>query len=409
MNEESFEIGSVIAETYKILEFIGQGGMGQVFKVEHIVLAKIQAMKILRQEQVSPEVSQRFRTEAQAIARVDHPNIIKIFDMSQTASGLPFYTMEFLSGESLAERLDDVELIPVPEALLIFEQVCNGLGYAHDRGIIHRDIKPGNIMILHGGDPKRPQVKIVDFGIAKLLSYDTNVGQGLTRPGEVFGSPLYMSPEQAVGQKVDYRTDMYSLGVTMFQILTGRPPLLGKSAIETVALHQSAPPPALKDVAPDIAFPPDLELIVRRLLSKDPEERYLSFYDVAEQLKTLAQGKRLTKDATAIKKPVEEDFDTTDGDEKKQHIFLYIPLILVSLLTLAGAYWYWDQQTNHVEKGSKIKALYAEGVLLLKDQDDLDAAAAKVDKKDETLAYDKKDPLPEAEKVEEYLAKNKKM
>ncbi len=409
MKAESFEIGSVIAGTYKILEFIGQGGMGQVFKVEHLVLAKIQAMKILRQEQVSTEVWQRFRTEAQAIARVDHPNIIKIFDMSQTASGLPFYTMEYLAGQSLADHLSDVRRVPVQEALLIFEQVCNGLGYAHDRGIIHRDIKPGNIMILHEGDAKRPQVKIVDFGIAKLLSYDTNVGQALTRPGEVFGSPLYMSPEQAHGQKVDYRTDMYSVGVTMFQVLTGRPPLLGKSAIETVALHQSAPPPALKDMAPDIAIPPDLELIVQRLLSKDPEQRYLSFYDVAEELKTLAQGKRLTREANAARAPqalVEEGVDTTFGDNKRQ-LFIYIPLTVLVLLTLAGTYWYWDQQRNHAEKDFKLKTLYDEGVLLLHDKSDLDAAAVKVDKKGD--AYDQEVRLPEADKAEEFLAKNKKM
>ncbi len=297
----TLEVGSFIGGTYRVLDFIGQGGMGFVYKVEHIMMAKVLALKILRSEQVSEEVWKRFRIEAQAIARLDHANVVRIYDMSQTEAGLPFYTMDLLVGESLADYLDEYYRLPVSEALPIFRQVCAGLAYAHDRGIIHRDIKPGNIMLLADGrvnslSKVAPVVKIVDFGIAKLSSFDSSFGQGLTRPGEVFGSPLYMSPEQCSGQKLDHRTDMYSVGVTMFQALTGRPPLLGKTAVETTAMHQSVVPPAMADAIvleedeEPIVFPPELEEIVARLLEKSPDARYDSLADVASELLALERG-----------------------------------------------------------------------------------------------------------------------
>ena len=296
-NQGTLEVGSFIGGTYRVLDFIGQGGMGFVYKVEHLMMAKVLALKVLRSEQVSEEVWKRFRIEAQAIARLDHANVVRIYDMSQTEAGLPYYTMDLLVGESLADYLDEYYRLPVKEALPIFRQVCAGLAYAHDRGIIHRDINPGNIMLLSDGRENAPPVvKIVDFGIAKLSSFDNGFGQGLTRPGEVFGSPLYMSPEQCSGQQLDHRTDMYSVGVTMFQALTGRPPLVGKTAIETTAMHQSVVPPTMAEVIDleedeePIVFPAQLEEIVARLLAKAPDARYDSLADVASELLALERG-----------------------------------------------------------------------------------------------------------------------
>lgn len=301
-NVGSLEIGTFVGGTYRILDFVGQGGMGFVYKVEHLMMAKVMALKVLRSEQVSDSVWKRFRTEAQAIARLDHPNVVRIYDMSQTADGLPFYTMDLLIGQSLADYCDAYDQLSIQNALPIFRQVCAGLAYAHDRGIIHRDIKPGNIMLIEkstsvnpaqmfslGEDVSNAQVKIVDFGIAKL-NFDGNEGQGLTRPGEVFGSPLYMSPEQCSGQPLDYRTDMYSVGVTMFQALTGRPPLVGRTAIETTMMHQTVDPPRLRDKDPDTEYPEALEKIVARLLAKSPEKRYDSLADVAAQLLAMERG-----------------------------------------------------------------------------------------------------------------------
>jgi len=287
----SLAVGSVIDGTYTILSFVGQGGMGFVYKVEHLMMTKVMALKILRSEQISESVWKRFRTEAQAIARLDHPNVVRIYDMSQTKDGMPFYTMDFLVGKSLAEYLDQNDLLPVADSLPIFRQVCSGLAYAHDRGIVHRDIKPGNIMLIEEAKANLPPlVKIVDFGIAKLSSLDGAAVQGLTRPGEIVGSPLYMSPEQCSGKNLDFRTDMYSVGVTMFQALTGRAPLIGRSAIETISMHQTTVPILMSEAAPDLDFPQQLEEIVARLLAKSSEQRYDSLADVARELLDLERG-----------------------------------------------------------------------------------------------------------------------
>jgi len=293
--------GSFIGGTYRVLDFVGQGGMGYVYKVEHLMMARVMALKLLRPEQVSESVWQRFRNEALAIARLEHSNIVKIYDMSQTAEGLPYYTMDLLVGQSLDDYLIDNDQLPVELALPIFRQVCAGLAYAHDRGIVHRDIKPGNIMLIEDQKSRVPLVKIVDFGIAKLNTFDGAIGQGLTRPGEIMGSPLYMSPEQCSGMALDYRSDMYSVGVTMFHALTGRPPLLGKTAIETTAMHQSVTPPAMSEKDPETEFPPALEKMVARLLAKSPDHRFDSLADVASDLLALERADGTGLDRTVAR------------------------------------------------------------------------------------------------------------
>jgi len=277
--------GDVLGGTYKIIDFLGQGGMGFVYRVEHLLLAKELALKVLRADQVSEVIWRRFQTEAQAIARLDHANIVKIYDMNQTPAGVPYYTMDLLTGESLADYLDQNDFLPVEQALPIFRQICAGLSYAHDRGIIHRDIKPPNIMLLEGS---QRVVKIVDFGIAKL-SIDGHPGQGLTRPGEVFGSPLYMSPEQCLGTPIDHRTDIYSTGITFFEALTGRAPFIGRSAVETTVMHQSDVAPTLKDIG-DMEYPPQLERIIAKMLAKAPEQRYQSLAETAKDLLLLERS-----------------------------------------------------------------------------------------------------------------------
>lgn len=293
---EKFKTGSLIAGNYRVLDFIGEGAMGLVYKVEHTLLNKTLAFKVLKTEYLSEAIWKRFRLEGQAIARLDHVNIVKIYDMSQTEDGLPFFTMDLLVGQSLDDYLQEHGRLSVEDVLPIFRQVCAGLSYANDHGIIHRDIKPGNIMLIDnkGESIGKCTVKIVDFGIAKLVDDGNTSQQGLTRPGEVFGSPLYMSPEQCAGAKLDQRTDMYSVGVTMFQALTGKPPLLGKSAVETAALHQSQEPPMLCDVAPDVYFPMELEEVIATMLEKSPDDRYSSLADVAQELLQIEIGEDYT-------------------------------------------------------------------------------------------------------------------
>jgi serine/threonine protein kinase len=301
--------GDVLGGTYKIMDFLGQGGMGFVYRVEHLLLAKELALKVLRTDQVSEVIWRRFQTEAQAIARLDHANIVKIYDMNQTQDGVPYYTMDLLAGESLADYLDQHDFLPVEQALPIFRQICAGLAYAHDRGIIHRDIKPPNIMLLEGS---HRVVKIVDFGIAKL-SVAGQPGQGLTRPGEVFGSPLYMSPEQCLGSPIDHRTDIYSTGITFFEALTGRAPFIGRSAVETTAMHQSEPAPSLKDIG-EMEYPPKLERIIAKMLAKAPEQRYQSLADTAKDLLLLERslGQPSHKQTHSSKTTINLETDSSD-------------------------------------------------------------------------------------------------
>lgn len=283
-----FALNELIGGSYRVLEFIGEGGMGLVYKVEHIHMNKILALKVLKTEHLSENVWKRFRLEAQAISRLDHANIIKIYDMNQTPDGRPFYTMELLSGESLADYLQEHQRLSIDLALPIFRQVCSALAYAHERGIIHRDIKPGNIMLLEPtgsglNSGLSYRVKIVDFGIVKVMDSGEQIGQGLTMQGEVFGSPLYMSPEQCAGSKLDARADMYSVAVTLFQALAGKPPLLGRTAAETTIMHHTVMPPSLAEVA-GVDFPPELEAVVAKMLAKAPDDRYRSLAEVASVL-----------------------------------------------------------------------------------------------------------------------------
>lgn len=296
--------GDVLGGTYKIIDFLGQGGMGFVYRVEHLLMAKELALKVLRTEQISETIWRRFQTEAQAIARLDHANVVKIYDMGQSQDGVPYYTMDLLLGESLADYLDREDVLTVEQALPIFRQVCAGLAYAHDRGIIHRDIKPANFMLL-----TEPQgsIKIVDFGIAKL-SNNGEASQGLTRPGEVFGSPLYMSPEQSLGLAIDHRTDIYSLGITFFEALAGRAPFIGRSAVETTAMHQSDTPPLLKDIG-DSEYPQKLERIIARMLAKSPDQRYQSLAEAANELLLLER---------ALSQPYHLQADNDNEDDNYQ-------------------------------------------------------------------------------------------
>ncbi|MBP6743974.1 serine/threonine protein kinase [bacterium] len=355
---EKFKTGSLIAGSYRVLDFIGEGAMGLVYKVEHTLLNKILAFKVLKTEFLSEAIWKRFRLEGQAIARLDHVNIVKIYDMSQTEDGLPFFTMDLLVGQSLDDYLQDYGRLSVEDALPIFRQVCAGLAYANDHGIIHRDIKPGNIMLIDSKDGSigKCTVKIVDFGIAKLVDDGNTSQQGLTRPGEVFGSPLYMSPEQCMGAKLDQRTDMYSVGITMFQALTGKPPLLGKSAVETAALHQSQEPPMLCDVAPDVEFPIELEEVIATMLAKSPDDRYSSLAEVANLLLQIEKGddashtQRQPLRQSIGENDIENDNDGQVQQITKRQVLLVVSLTVISLASAILLVRTFNSLTNHDKK-----------------------------------------------------------
>jgi serine/threonine protein kinase len=282
--------GSIIDSKYKILALIGQGGMGAIYKVHHVLLLKDMALKTFRSHRLSSDSWQRFQREAQAIAKLKHKNIVDVFDFGMTEKGLPYYTMELIPGKSVAEVLAISGRLAPSTALTIFRQVAEALAHAHRQSIVHRDIKPANI-ILTGDNPEsadrggRLQTKLVDFGIAKLAeSTQISDDQSLTTAGTIFGSPLYMSPEQSLGLPTDLRTDMYSFGCALFESLTGKPPFVGDSAFITMLHHQRQSPPALKDSGVDFAFPQRLEALIAKLLAKTPAERYQTFEQIVEEI-----------------------------------------------------------------------------------------------------------------------------
>lgn len=283
--------GTLIGGAYKLLSLLGRGGMGDVYRARHIVLGKDFAVKLLTGQELNNTNWLRFQTEARVISRLDHKNIVKVYNLGLHENVLPFYAMDLLEGEPLDAVLQRLGPLSIEDCLPLYLQVLDGLHYAHRHGVVHRDIKPANIMLIVDEGPV-PIVKLLDFGIAKLSSLDNRLSQSLTAPGEIFGSPYYMSPEQCLGQKVDPRSDVYSVGCALFETLTGRPPFRGENSFKTICMHNSENPPSLKD-ATGMEFPAAMEHVVARCLKKKPEERYQSMKEMEVDLIRISQGKDL--------------------------------------------------------------------------------------------------------------------
>ena len=284
--------GTILNDRYKLLGLLGRGGMGSVYSVEHRLLQRIFALKVLNKQQTNEAAWRRFELEARAANKLDHPNLVKVHDSDLLPDGQPYFIMDLIEGESLAGVLSTSGRLPLDRALKIFIQVGFALSYAHSNGVIHRDIKPSNIMIssVESEDAQAVLVKVVDFGIAKLTGKDEFNQQTLTKTGEIFGSPLYMSPEQCMGAAIDQRCDLYSLGCVIFEALTGAPPLVGENALATMMKHQGEIPVSLKEASMGIEFPRKMEEIVARLLEKDPQQRYQSAQHLTADLVGLDSG-----------------------------------------------------------------------------------------------------------------------
>ncbi len=285
--------GDIVGDNYEIIELLGVGGMGCVYSARHRILQKIYAMKTINSDAVTETAWRRLQVEAQAIARINHANIVAIHNLGIHQGKLPYYVMDLLSGNNLADLLKDRGPMPLRQAIEIFLQICAGLGFAHKKGIIHRYIKPGNIIILNEADVSGARVKLVDFGIAKLASTSDPNNQNLTTVGEVFGSPFYMSPEQCEGGRLDSRSDIYSVGCTLFETLTGKPPFRGASPLLTMLMHQADDSPTLSSVANQY-FPKSIENVLANLLAKKPINRYQTLEHLAEDLQKVLHGEDVT-------------------------------------------------------------------------------------------------------------------
>jgi serine/threonine protein kinase len=309
--DDPVQIGAVLDGRYRIDAVIGSGGMGRVYRAEHINIGRPVAIKILHTDLGrNREATTRFQREAIASGRLDHPNIVTVTDSGFVDGVGLFLVMEALDGEPLGVRLERGRM-PWGEALVILSGVLAGLRHAHDRGVVHRDIKPDNIFLAK--KEGATIVKLLDFGIAKLYAGDAN-DPATTRAGLTVGTPAYLSPEQAVGGEITPASDLYSTTCVLYEMLTGRPPFEGKDPLSLLTAHVSKPPLKLHEAAPDLEFPAALEAMVARGLSKPARERFHSAGDYLGMVQeilgivapgTTARGSRpaiavSAQDATAV-------------------------------------------------------------------------------------------------------------
>ena len=268
-------LGTTLAGNYEIQEVIGHGGMGVVYKARHALMDRIVAIKMLQAQLISDSMSvKRFQQESKSASRINHPNVITVYDFGISPNGQPFIVMDYLEGESLADIIKNDGQVGVERSIKILAQACDALGHAHKQGVLHRDVKPTNFVLINY-DEEKDFVKVVDFGVAKLMNA-TPDGQRLTQAGEVCGSPVYMSPEQCTGAELDQRSDIYSMGIVVYETLTGKLPILGKTMVDTMSKHISEMPPSFTQARPDLYIPERLEKVVFKALAKDPADRHQS-------------------------------------------------------------------------------------------------------------------------------------
>lgn len=268
-------LDTIYVGKYELLSVIGAGGMGVIYLARQIFLDRLVAIKMLKSNLASAKARMRFHQEGKAASALHHPVIVAINDFGIDELDRPYMVMEHVEGVTLSEVIKERITLNVAEAMPIFLELLDGLAVAHSKGIVHRDIKPGNIMLTMGDDGV-VHVKLLDFGIAKLLYDDDNTMQSLTKTGEALGTPLYMSPEQIQSHKIDYRSDLYSLGCVMYSCLTGAPPFVGEHKFQTMDLHLTEKPASLKEASLGLDFPQELERVIMRLLEKAPGDRYQS-------------------------------------------------------------------------------------------------------------------------------------
>ncbi|RKI72451.1 TonB family protein [Corallococcus sp. AB049A] len=280
-------IGRTLNGRFSILEPLGVGGMGKVYRALQAPLERVVALKVLNPNFPSsrdPGFQKRFLREASLTSKLRHPNTVTVIDYGQTDDGIFYIAMEYLEGRTLQQVLGQAGPLPWARAVSVAQQVCRSLREAHALGVVHRDLKPANIMILNEAD--QDLVKVLDFGLVKSVApqQEGPVSPEITQNGTFLGSPQYMAPEQA-RNVADARSDVYSLGIMLFQMLMGRPPFIARDHIELIFAHYKEPPPTFQSVRPDLAVPPEIEMVVRRCLEKDPARRFQTMDELLEGLR----------------------------------------------------------------------------------------------------------------------------
>lgn len=297
-------IGKILGEKYRILYPVGKGSMGMVYKAIQESTGREMAVKLLHHFLgANSDSVKRFHREARAVSRLSHPNIIRLYDFGVMDQGQPYIVTELLKGVTLSDVLRKRGYLDLKQALPLFEQVCAAIGEAHRSRVIHRDLKPENIVLEDvdvKGDLdaldliKKNAIRVLDFGVAKMWSDSGASSASLTLEGKVCGSPAYMSPEQCRGVDVDYRTDIYSMGVVFFETLTGKRPFSADDLMALMLMHVNNPAPSLGAVQPEVTFPPEMNETIMKAMAKNPNERQQSAEELWEDIQAACKGRQKT-------------------------------------------------------------------------------------------------------------------
>lgn len=345
-------LGMVVGDRYKILSVLGRGGMGVVYKCEHIRMGKAMAIKLLHGDLArETKVLERFRREAQAVSRLSSPYTVSVFDYG-TSEGLTYLVMELVDGDDLGRVLRARHHLTPTRAARIVAQACESLAEAHEKGIIHRDVKPENLLVVRRRDGTE-QVKMLDFGLARLR--DTEERNDISAQGALLGTPYYMAPEVISGKSADTRADIYAVGAMLYRCLVGVPPFTGNSpiAVLTKALTEPLVSPAEK--RPDLEIPPELNALVCRCLAKQPEERIQSIDDVRKELELFLQGRLTEMSSTdviradsvaparvpeAIKVATRDEFEAFERRIQRGRLAfaIVVAMIVIALCIVVGMY-----------------------------------------------------------------------
>ncbi len=326
---DGFAPGQIIDGRYRVVDALGEGGMGVVFRARHTDMDRHVAIKLLKSALLpDPDKVSRFMHEARTISRLKHQNIVNVYSVGLTDNGQPYIAMEYIEGKRLSDLISEQGVLTPAEALPLFVQVCEGLAHAHKHEIVHRDIKPSNIMVV--SENGVPTAKVVDFGIAKSVA--PNV-QALTQTGLMMGSAFYMSPGQCLGRAADVRSDVYSLGCTLYEALTGDAPLQGDTIFETLSKQVSEDAPPLRVANPQLEGNDELQAVISCMMQKDAADRYQSMESLKRDLERILEGKPAANIPTAAA-------PKTEIAKRKPTLNLKfaIPLLTVGALIAVAAF-----------------------------------------------------------------------
>jgi serine/threonine protein kinase len=386
--------GDIVGGSYRLETLLGRGGMGYVFAVRHILLDRDYALKMLAPEQLNDAARLRFENEGRAIAKLEHGNIVKVYDMGLDQGTCPYYVMDKLRGDSLDDLIKRRGALPFKIAIGLLGQIVEGLRYAHSKGIIHRDMKPSNVVIINEAQGKLT-AKIVDFGIAKFLPASNLQGQSQTATGQVFGSPLYMSPEQSMGDHIDERSDIYSLGCTIYEMLTGKAPFRGENALQTILMHQSADiPDAVKNAAHPV--PETVQILVDRCLAKKAADRYQSMEQLLHDIERLEHGQSIARsDSASALMSTYTNTNSKKWTRVSNRSVVIASISLMSVVLATGLLWLgynaYRQKGDIAKTDARLASISSESVTtnnrLVKgfDNNKLTVAQVVINKRDEEL------------------------